>query len=107
MVRLSSPYLATRSAAMFGSLICLLAAPALALAPQAKAVPKSSRPADTKKAAGHRPQPLESAWRMDKSLDPKTGQMVDMPAGIEMTKLVVGGRWAWVITRGGQVLAAA
>jgi len=87
--------------------VCVLAACAPAPAQQVKAVPKSSSPSDTKKLAGDRPHALEGSWRMMKSLDPRTRQMAEMPAGIEMTKLVVGGRWAWVIIREGQILAAA
>jgi hypothetical protein len=51
--------------------------------------------------------PLDGAWRLVSSKDPRIGQMRKPSPTIEMTKLVVGGRYAWTIARGDTVVAGA
>ena len=50
---------------------------------------------------------LEGAWRLVSVKDPRTGQTHQLPPGIELTKLVVGGRVIWTLTQDGNVLAGA
>jgi hypothetical protein len=50
---------------------------------------------------------LDGAWRLVRSLDPASGQLRAVPAGIEMTKLIVGGRFGWIVTQNGRALAGA
>jgi hypothetical protein len=50
---------------------------------------------------------LDGAWRLVRSKDPRTGQMRGMPPGVEMTKLLVGGQYAWTVVREGTALGGA
>jgi len=62
------------------------------------------------KNAKQRPQVktrLDGAWRLVSSRDPRTGQMRGMPPGIEMTKLLVGGQYAWAAVRDGKAITGA
>jgi hypothetical protein len=52
-------------------------------------------------------RPLEGAWRLVGAFDPRSGQQRALPGGIEMTKLIVGGRFAWVVTQNGKAIAGA
>jgi hypothetical protein len=66
--------------------------------------------AQTDKNAKQRPQGktrLDGAWRLVRSKDPRTGQMRGMPPGVEMTKLLVGGRYAWTVVRDGKAVSGA
>ncbi|QEH32639.1 hypothetical protein OJF2_11180 [Aquisphaera giovannonii] len=47
---------------------------------------------------------LEGAWKMVKSRNPATGQLLDIPGEIEITKLITGGRYAWIAARNGQAV---
>jgi hypothetical protein len=51
--------------------------------------------------------PLEGAWRLVSSKNPATGQQRALPATIEMTKLVVGGRYIWNVVQDGKAIAGA
>lgn len=68
---------------------------------------KGAAPPGTRKAAEDVAHKLDGAWRLVKALDPQTRQLRDLPPGIEMTKLIVGGRFAWIVTRDGQAVAGA
>jgi hypothetical protein len=62
------------------------------------------------KNAKQRPQGktrLDGAWRLVRSKDARTGQMRGMPPGVEMTKLLVGGRYAWTVVRDGKAISGA
>ena len=62
------------------------------------------------KNAKQRPQVktrLDGAWRLVSSRDPRTGQMRGMPPGVEMTKLLVGGQYAWTAVRDGKAIFGA
>ncbi|MGO9468197.1 MAG: hypothetical protein ACLQIB_12030 [Isosphaeraceae bacterium] len=50
--------------------------------------------------------PLDGAWRLVSVKDP-AGQMRQLPAGVEMTKLLVGGRYAWTVVQNGRAVAGA
>ncbi len=50
--------------------------------------------------------PLDGAWRLV-SVKDNTGQMRGLPPGLEMTKLVVGGRYSWAVTQNGRAVAGA
>jgi hypothetical protein len=50
---------------------------------------------------------LDGAWRLVSSKDPRTGQMRTIPPNIEMTKLVVGGRYAWTLAQNGKAVSGA
>ena len=54
-----------------------------------------------------RGSPLEGAWRLVSSKDPRSGAIRPLPPGIEMTKLVVGGRYAWTVSRDGKAIGGA
>ena len=59
------------------------------------------------KAKAKEKSPLEGAWQLVSVKDPVSGQMRKLPAGIEMTKLVVGGRYVWTVVRNNMVAAVA
>jgi hypothetical protein len=48
---------------------------------------------------------LDGAWRMVSMKDPRTQRMRQLPAGIEMTKLLVGGRYSMTGVQNGKVVA--
>ncbi len=50
--------------------------------------------------------PLDGAWRLVSVKDP-AGQMRRLPPGVEMTKLVVGGRYTWTVVQNGRAVAGA
>jgi hypothetical protein len=50
---------------------------------------------------------LEGAWRLVTSKDPASGQARRLPDGVEMTKLIVGGRYVWMVVRDGKAIAGA
>jgi hypothetical protein len=50
---------------------------------------------------------LDGAWRLVSSKDPASGRMRSVPTGIEMTKLLVDGRYVWTVVREGTVVAGA
>jgi hypothetical protein len=50
---------------------------------------------------------LDGAWRLVSSKDPSSGQLRAVPQGIEMTKLLVGGRFAWAVVQDGKAIAGA
>ncbi len=50
---------------------------------------------------------LDGAWRLVSSKDPRSGQMRPIPPGIEMTKLIVGGRYAWTVVQNGKAVGGA
>jgi hypothetical protein len=62
-----------------------------------------------KKEAGSRKagSQLDGAWRLVSSKDPASGRMRSVPTGIEMTKLLVDGRYVWTVVREGTVVAGA
>ncbi len=68
---------------------------------------KKVAPANSLVSAGDAARPLDGAWRLVRALDPRSGQLREIPAGIEMTKLVVGGRFAWVVAQNGRAIAGA
>jgi hypothetical protein len=50
---------------------------------------------------------LDGAWRLISALDPATGKLRPIPEGVEMTKLIVGGRFSWVVVQNGKAVAGA
>jgi hypothetical protein len=50
---------------------------------------------------------LDGAWRLVSALDPRSGEMRKLPEGIEMTKLVIGGRYVWTVSKDGKAVAGA
>jgi hypothetical protein len=71
-------------------------------------VPRSlAQDAEKDKARAKEKSPLEGAWQLVSVKDPASGQMRKLPAGIEMTKLVVGGRYVWTVVRNNMVAAGA
>ena len=65
----------------------------------------SAQDAEKEKAKAR--SPLDGAWRLVSMKDPKSGDQRKAPEAIEMTKLVVDGRYSWTIARGERVLAGA
>jgi hypothetical protein len=104
MFRLSSAPGSARFCLALGLGVCMLATCQSAVAQQRLTQPKRATPPETKKAAADVARSLDGAWRLVKALDP-TGQLRELPPGIEMTKLVVGGRFAWVVAQHGRALA--
>lgn len=78
-----------------------LAVAGLALLALPTAVPTAAQEAAKAKT------PLDGAWRLVSVKDQASGETRSLPDGIEMTKLVVGGRFAWTVVRDGQVVAGA
>jgi hypothetical protein len=107
MVRLAFPVRPWRLCLVLGLGIILSGICGIAVAQQRQTQPKRTSPGDSKTAAGDPARALDGAWRLVKSLDPRSGQLREVPSGIEMTKLVVGGRYGWIVSRNGQVLAGA
>jgi hypothetical protein len=50
---------------------------------------------------------LEGAWRLVSTKEPRSGQMRKVPPGFEMTKLIVGGRYAWTVVQNGRAIGGA
>jgi hypothetical protein len=50
---------------------------------------------------------VEGAWKQVGQINPTTGKLVKFPDGIEMTKLITGGRFAWTVVRDGKVVMTA
>jgi hypothetical protein len=50
---------------------------------------------------------LDGAWRLVSSKDPASGRMRSVPTGIEMTKLIVDGRYVWTVVQNGTVVSGA
>ena len=57
-----------------------------------------------KKAVAAKSQ-LDGAWRLLSSKDSATGESHKLPDGIEMTKLVVGGRFVWTVVQDGKAVS--
>jgi len=57
-----------------------------------------------KKKASAKPT-LDGAWRLVSMKDPRTQRMRALPAGIEMIKLLVGGRYALTVVQNGKAVA--
>jgi hypothetical protein len=51
--------------------------------------------------------PLDGAWKIVSTKDPRSGRMRQLPPGLEFTKLVVGGRYIWTVVQGDKVRAGA
>jgi hypothetical protein len=62
---------------------------------------------DAKKEKAKADSPLDGAWKLVSAKDPRNGQMRKLPAGIEMTKLIVGGRYVWTVVQADKVVAGA
>jgi hypothetical protein len=62
---------------------------------------------ESRQRAGDVKARLDGAWRLVSSVDPRSGQMRPVPEGLEMTKLIVGGRFGWIVAQNGQVVAGA
>jgi hypothetical protein len=95
MRRISSSLLA-------GLALALLAPVLVLLGPAGRAVGQGAAKEKAKAKA-----PLDGAWRLVSAKDPRNGQMRKLPEGIEMTKLIVGGRYVWTVVQGGKVRAGA
>lgn len=80
--------------------------PAAGRQPPASQRGKPGPGASSKKSAEAN-RPLDGAWRLVRTLDPASGQLQPIPQGFEMTKLVVGGRFAWIVAQNGQAVAGA
>jgi hypothetical protein len=50
---------------------------------------------------------VEGAWKQVGQINPTTGKLEKFPDGVEMTKLITGGRFAWIVVGEGKVLASA
>jgi hypothetical protein len=50
---------------------------------------------------------LDGAWRLVSVKDPRTQRMRKLPSGIEMIKLLVGGRYSWTVVQNGKAVAGA
>ena len=48
---------------------------------------------------------LDGEWHLVSSKHPASGRMRSVPAGIEMTKLIVDGRYVWTAVQNGTVIA--
>ena len=59
-----------------------------------------------KKSASAKPM-LDGAWQLVSIKDPRTKRMRPLPAGIEMIKLVAGGRYSWTVVQQGKAVAGA
>ncbi len=78
--------------------------PALVLiGPTRPAAGQESKKPKAKKAATE----LDGAWRLVSNWDSRSNQMRKLPEGVEMTKLIVGGRYSWSIVRDEKLLAGA
>jgi hypothetical protein len=62
---------------------------------------------DADKAKSNARSQLDGAWRLVSAKDPNSGEMRKLPDVLEMTKLVVGGRFAWTVVQEGKVVAGA
>jgi hypothetical protein len=91
------------SSSLLAGLVLALLAPALVLlGPAHRAVGQDAAKEKAKAKA-----PLDGAWRLVSAKDPRNGQMRKLPEGLEMTKLIVGGRYVWTVVQGGKVRAGA
>ena len=59
-----------------------------------------------KKKASAKPT-LDGAWRLVSIKDHRTQRMRPLPAGIEMIKLLVGGRYSWTVVQNGKAVSGA
>jgi hypothetical protein len=50
---------------------------------------------------------VEGAWKLVGQINATTGKLAKIPDGIEMTKLITGGRFAWTVVRDGKVVMTA
>jgi RNA polymerase sigma factor (sigma-70 family) len=50
---------------------------------------------------------LEGAWRLVSSKDPRSGQIRALPADVEVTKLIVDGRYFWTVIQNGTATTGA
>jgi hypothetical protein len=82
--------------------LAVLAPVLLVLGPAHSAAGQSAKKEKAKAKA-----PLDGAWRLVSQKDPRTGQMRKLSAGIEMTKLIVGGRYVWTVVQNSKVLGGA
>ena len=71
------------------------------------APPSIAQDAEKDKAKAKEKSPLEGAWQLVSAKDPRSGEMRKLPAGLEMTKLVVGGRYVWMVVQNDKVVAGA
>src|SRR5271169_1726577 len=51
-----------------------------------------------KKNASAKPM-LDGAWQLVSAKDPRTKRMRPLPAGLEMIKLLAGGRYSWTVVQ--------
>ena len=73
----------------------------------ATGLPSSAQQAKKEAASKKARSQLDGAWRLVSSKDPASGRMRSVPAGIEMTKLIVDGRYVWTVVQNGTVVAGA
>ena len=59
-----------------------------------------------KKTASAKPT-LDGAWQLVSIKDPRTKRMRPLPAGIEMIKLLAGGRYSWTVVQNGKAVSGA
>jgi hypothetical protein len=50
---------------------------------------------------------LDGAWQMVSMKDPRTQTIRRLPAGTEITKLLVGGRYSWTVVQNGKAIGGA
>ena len=81
------------------ALVALLPA-VLLLVPAGPAAGQESKKEKTRKEA----TPLDGAWRLVSSWDSRSKQVRELPEGIEMTKLIVGGRYIWTVVQGEKLI---
>jgi hypothetical protein len=85
----------------------MVAIAALGLLLSVSGLPATARQANKETASGKTKSQLDGAWRLVRAKDATGGQYRDVPPGVEMTKLIVDGRYAWVVTQNGIAVAGA
>jgi hypothetical protein len=70
-------------------------------------IPSAIAQDPARKQAGDVKTRLDGAWRLIRTLDPATGKLRPVPEGVEMTKLIVGGRFSWIVAQNGRAIAGA
>jgi hypothetical protein len=73
----------------------------------ATSLPSTSQQAQKEAGLRKAGSQLDGAWRLVSSKDPASGRMRSVPTGVEMTKLLVDGRYVWTVVREGTVVAGA
>jgi hypothetical protein len=69
-------------------------------------LPSAARQAEKEEGSKRTKSRLDGAWRLVSAKD-ADGQAREAPAGVEMTKLVVDGRFAWTVAQNGTAVSGA